>query len=365
MPLEYYTPIFYNFLLIVIFFVFLKSNIVEIQDNNNLKAKNNLGVFLLIFVIFYMGLRPVSGMYFGDMRTYSNTFQLYSVGGTIAGDKDVYFEYFMKWCSRIMSEGMFFLICAFLYTYPLYLFSKKVFKEYWFYSFLIIVISFSFWGYGVNGIRNGIATSLFLLGISREKKPGMILFLLLSVLVHKSSLILVVVYIITAKYKNSKWLLFFWFLAIPLSLTLGGFWEQFFLNFGFGEEDRIKGYLADEENEFQEQFRSVGFRWDFLLYSFTGVFTGWYFIFKKKFEDVFYSHIYNFYLITNAFWILVIRASFSNRFAYLSWFILGILIVYPFLKNQFFYRQHAVLGKIIVAYFLISYMFNIVLFKQN
>ena len=39
------------------------------------------------------------------------------------------------------------------------------------------------------------------------------------------------------------------------------------------------------------------------------------------------------YLTANAFWILVIRSSFSNRFAYLSWFLMAIIIFYPFFKH--------------------------------
>ncbi|MBA4135207.1 MAG: hypothetical protein C0525_10825, partial [Flavobacterium sp.] len=114
-----------------------------------------------------------------------------------------------------------------------------------------------------------------------------------------------------------------------------------------------------EDEEILEEFSAVGFRWDFLLYSISGVFTGLYFIFKKEFEDEFYKRLINLYLMTNAFWILVIRANFSNRFAYLSWFLLGVVIIYPFLKRVFFKEQHQIIGKIILAYFLFTYVLMI------
>ena len=37
-------------------------------------------------------------------------------------------------------------------------------------------------------------------------------------------------------------------------------------------------------------------------------------------------------MYANAFWIMVIRAEFSNRFAYLSWFLYPIVLAYPLLK---------------------------------
>jgi len=97
-----------------------------------------------------------------------------------------------------------------------------------------------------------------------------------------------------------------------------------------------------------------------LFYSAFGVFAGWYFIYKKRFEDPFYNQLLNTYLICNGFWILVIRANYSNRFAYLSWFMMGLVIIYPVLKKQLFKNQHWVIGKIIFAYFLFTYLMNVI-----
>ena len=86
------------------------------------------------------------------------------------------------------------------------------------------------------------------------------------------------------------------------------------------------------------------------------VFTGWYFIFKKNFNDKFYSHIFNIYLVCNAFWILIIRANFSNRFAYLSWFLMSLIIIYPFLKQQFFKKQELVIAKVTLFYYGFTFL---------
>ena len=177
-----------------------------------------------------------------------------------------------------------------------------------------------------------------------------------SYLTHNAMMIPAAAFLIAISLDKTKWFLYGWLLCIPLSLVLGGSLELFFND--LVESERTVGYLSDTD-EFSEQFSSTGFRWDFLLYSMSGVYAVWYFIIKQKYEDKTYSLICNTYLIANSFWILVIRASFSNRFAYLSWFLLGIVIIYPFLKRKFFSEQHILMGRLIFVYFAFTYIMNI------
>lgn len=361
-PLEYYTVIYYYFLLGIVFFAYIQSARLQIDESSNIAVKNTVGNILMVLIVLYMGSRPVSGKYFGDMRTYSDTFLGYASGRGVffETEKDIWFNAFMEASSKVMSVEMFFMLCTLLYVIPLYIASKRFFNEYWFYGFLILVTSFSFWSYGTNGIRNGIATSLFLLGISLDKKTLTYLLLIVAALVHKSMLIPIGAFIVASNYKNTKVYLLLWLAAIPLSLVLGSFWEGFFLNLGLFEDQRLESYFIGDD-EFDEQFSSTGFRWDFLAYSFTGVFAGWYFIMKREFEDKLYLNLYHMYLLANAFWVLVIRVNFSNRFAYLSWFMLGIVIIYPMLKFRFFEKHHFVIGRVLLAYFLFSFIMAVIL----
>jgi hypothetical protein len=163
-------------------------------------------------------------------------------------------------------------------------------------------------------------------------------------------------YLIASRIDKPKIFLIGWLLCIPLSLVLGSSLEMFFTDLVSNE--RASSYLTGDD-EFSHQFSSLGFRWDFLLYSFSGIFAGSYFIFKKKFEDKTYNLIFNTYVIANSFWVLVIRAEFTNRFAYLSWFLLGLVIVYPYLKAKFFHNQGVVLGKVIAVYFAFTYVMHL------
>lgn len=359
-PLAYYTPIFYYVMLVVVLTTLLNSQILGINDRRNKSYLQVMGIFVLIFVLFYMGLRPISGRYFGDMATYALYFDHYQQGGALTDLNDPLFKYLMLFSSKIMGVHAFFLVCAILYVVPLYFACKKWFPNYWFFAFLMLVVSFSFWSYGVNGIRNGIAGSLFLFAISREKRVFQILWILLAVNFHSSILLPSIAFILIQYHNKPKTYLLFWLVCIPLSLAAGGFWENLFANIGFGGERT--SYLT-EGNVNDDDFAYTGFRWDFLIYSATGVFAGWYFIFKKKFSDPFYFKLLNIYLFANAFWILVIRANFSNRFAYLSWFMLALVICYPLLKEHLLQQQYKKIGLILLAYFGFTFFMNIILAK--
>ena len=49
-----------------------------------------------------------------------------------------------------------------------------------------------------------------------------------------------------------------------------------------------------------------------------------------------YSYLLNSYILCNSFWVMMIRASYSNRFAYLSWFLYPVVLAYPLLKFPVF-----------------------------
>ena len=355
-PVEFYTPLYYHILLVVVLLTFLDCQIKPFLINSK-TTKFSIGGFLLFwFVLLYMGLRPINGI-FTDMTIYAFIYEQIVGGEAILDSKDFLFDYYMLLCSKVMTVENFFLTCAFVYVMPLYLVCKKWFGQSWFYAFLMLVVSFSFWAYGTNGIRNGMATSVFLLAISQEKRWQQFLWLLIATNLHASLQLPALGFIMTWVYNKSNFFFKFWLFSIPLSLVLPGFWESLF---GSMVEDDRAAYFTDET--YADSFSSFGFRWDFLFYSFTGVFAGWYYLFKKKYDNAVYLQLLNTFLFANAFWILVIRASFSNRFAYLSWFMLALVIVYPWLKKDFvMINKSKKLAVIILAYFSFTYIMNIIL----
>ena len=109
---------------------------------------------------------------------------------------------------------------------------------------------------------------------------------------------------------------------------MGNAVADFFANLGF--DDRLNRYITTQADE--QMFNRTGFRWDFLLYSSIPVIMGYYILFVKKTFNSTYLLLLGTYILSNSFWIMVIRAQYSNRFAYLSWFLYPIVICYPMLK---------------------------------
>ena len=354
-PLENYDGIFYNTLLILTLLISFHALIFDVKDEQSIDFFYVLGYFVVIFLTLYIGLRPVS-YHFGDMGTYGQVYTLMQQGVEVKIEKDYVFNYFMKWCSGFIDANYFFLVIAVFYIIPCALFAHKYFGKYWFYAMFMFIASFSFWPMGVNGLRNGMATSLFLFGLYfYNKKFWMYSFFILGYFMHASLFIPIVAFIISGFYKNPKVYLYIWLLAIPISLVGGSFWSTLFSGLGF--EDRTSGYLTKSE-EHLKSFSQTGFRWDFLVYSGAAVFAGVYFIFKKKITDPFYIHVFGVYCIANAFWILVITAAFSNRFAYLSWFLMPVIIAYPMFRYRIWKEQYKIFGGILFVYFMFTYYMN-------
>lgn len=358
LPIELYTPIYYYVTLLVVSLTFIHTQFKSIDDVDNVLYLKRTGALFFIFTILYMGLRPID-IAFIDMPGYNRLFEYYAYGGEIKSVKDPLFHIFTKFSSKIMSAQVYFFICALFYLLPLYIVCKKWFNNYWFFGFLFLAASFSFWSYGTNGIRNGMAGSFFLLGISRDKRLWQIVLITMAVSIHKTMLLPSAAFVFVNLYNKPKFVLIIWLLTIPISLFNGEFFEEIFSYIGFGEDNRLESYLMTEAS--QDRFNEVGFRWDFLLYSSIAVIAGWYFIFKRKFNDKVYSWLFTIYVLANAFWILVIRANYSNRFAYLSWFIIALLVIYPLLKQKFFVSQNSVIGVILVLYFSFTFIMNVVL----
>src|SRR5690606_2663239 len=93
----------------------------------------------------------------------------------------------------------------------------------------------------------------------------------------------------------------------------------------------------------------TGFRWDFVLYGALPIAVGAFFIYGKKRFDAFYLKLFCTYVITNAVWLLLITLPFSNRFAYLSWGIMGLVIAYPLIKWKVFKQQQVVFAVLLVG----------------
>ena len=256
-----------------------------------------------------------------------------------------------------MDYKAWFFVTALIYCLNHYIFSRRIAKEYAYLVLLMFFTSFLFYNYGINTIRAGLAASFLLLSLSFHNKSILFFgFILVAINLHASMLLPSAAMVIAKYYDKVKIYLYIWLFSIILSASLGHYFETM-LSSLFDFDQRLDYYLNTNADNTHYK---VGFRLDFILYSTMPVVVGYYFIVKKKFKDEFYSLLYNTYLMANSFWILVIRANFSDRFAYLSWFLYPILLVYPLLKQPLVRNQ----GRKIITIAFLNELFTYVMFLR-
>ena len=134
-----------------------------------------------------------------------------------------------------------------------------------------------------------------------------------------------------------KYMYIAWGIAILVSLAIGGYIDSLLSMMSYDQR------LADnlQNNNADGVVMAHRFRWDFLLYSSMPLLLGWYTIFKRNYYNKTYLILLGTYIYANCFWILAIRAIFSNRIAYLSWFLYPIVLAYPLFNFPVFKKQHS------------------------
>lgn len=352
-PLPNYIPIYLVVLSVFVIFVSLyslKYSDVIISTRPSLKLA---GVFFLLFFIFYIGLRPLSGQYFVDMITYAQIFDLIKNGAELDTlNIEVVFSFFMWLFTQFGSLDGFFLTTCALYILCIYFACKRWFSSHWVLPFCFIVMSAFFLAYGTNGIRNGLATSVFLLGLSHKHILRWAL-ILLSMFIHSSLALPVAAAVLFLFNKNLKHYLAGWFICLALAISVSSLGQL------LGSLDILNDKISDYANADASLagMGKVGFRLDFLLYGSFPIIVGLYFIIKQKFYDPIYNEIICIYITANAFWLLVMRIPFSNRFAYLSWFMYGLVIAYPLMKNKNFRYQNRYAATLLILLYLFNLLF--------
>lgn len=330
-----------------------------------LLAKNSMAPALIMVILYIIvtGLRPVHYM-FGDTVNYAATYaRTQPVFGEIDFHKEWLFALFRTWCKSMgFPVNVYFLLIEIGYLgFMFWAYKKALWENAWL-AMLFGLSAYSVFTYGVNGVRNGLACSIVTLAIifaAKDKNyfiTAVLCFLAMGI--HKSTLLPTAAMVGALFFiKKPKVALMFWLISIPVSLVAGGPVSNFFMGLGF--DDRAEAYMSGQNAQYGN-FSNTGFRWDFLAYSAMPVLLIWYVqkqIEKRRGElgiektaeeeetgvygagilaDAQSMRVFNvisiIYLLTNAFWVMVIKASFSNRFAYLSWFIYPLVLAYGVIR---------------------------------
>lgn len=350
-PIEFVAPWYYTTVYYALFLILSWMTVLYYMGSNQQKILHSEGspmqgvaLLLTITLAMFIGLRPVS-RFFGDSVAYNISFNLASEYIQVDFNSEWLLHNLMVYCKNSgLNVNEFFLIVAFGYYFGMFICSLILVRKNLWIAAIFFFISFSCYSYGVNGIRNGLACSIELIAIALLTQGGakrVLAFLLmfLALGTHRSTMLPTVAALAsTYIFKDTKQVLRFWVASIFISLAAGPLIEHFFAGLGFDE--RMSTYSSENASERDmAQFSQTGFRWDFLFYSMFPVILVWYVTQYRKFKDQTFNIIGNTYILCNAFWIMVIRSSFSNRFAYLSWFIYPIVIAYPLLRMSIWKDQ--------------------------
>lgn len=322
-------------------------------------------------LVLFLGTRPIDGV-FVDMTTYAMSFQVMQNTGR-GLYPDWLFNFFCESIANIGSVEVFFIACAAIYIIPLALGVHRVHGPWAYAAFLAFAGGFSFYSYGVNGLRNGMSTSLMIAAFAFwDRKLVMILLMVAAEGMHKSALLPIAAFFVAGFYSQPWFYAAIWTGALGMSVVAGERLSNFFIGAtALGDDERLSNYTAGAGLGADKG----GFRSDFVLYSIVPVVLAWLMAGPATKKDPFYRRLVCTYLLANTFWLVVMYAAFSNRFAYLSWFMMPWVIIYPFIpKSDTLGRVQpgprdepriAMLGAALVAHFAFTYIMAVFVYPNR
>ncbi len=349
-PIEFIQPYFYNLVyytsclilcwITVLYYIGSAQQKILHAEGSPIQSA---ALILSLMVIFFLGLRQISGE-FGDTFLYAYDYwRIEPEYQPISYHTEWLWDNMRAFCKLSgFNTHEYLLLIEFLYIGLMFVCALILMRKNLWIVMLFFFTAFSTYSFGINGIRNGLACSLTLVALSLfpdrgPKRVFSLVLMFLAVGIHRTVMLPCAAAIGTLFIiKDTKWSIRFWLASIGLSLVAGSIVTQFFTRLGF--DDRMSAYAIDASQS-SNAFSHTGFRWDFLLYSFFPVVMIWYVTRYRKFTDKTFTIMANAYLLCNAFWIIVIRSSFSNRFAYLSWFLYPVIMAYPTLRMNLWKDQ--------------------------
>lgn len=327
-----------------------KNGLVECSS----KPKNSLGTFLLaVFMVMFIGFRPASAA-FVDMMNYITYYHAFHEGSVFIFDKEaenLLFDNYFAWIGSMrLGTTFFFVTIAAIYFICTYIACKRMFPRDTLIAYLVFLAAFSTFSYGTNGVKAGAAAAIFLMAMSfRDNLKICIPLVLVSWGAHHSMIMVIVAFVLTLIYKNPKVYFAGWCFCLLVAVAHISFFQELFAGIlSDTGDDSGADYLNSVNEEWGGQ---TGFRIDFVLYSAMPILVGYWAVYKKRLQlSKIYTCLLNLYMTLNGTWMLCMYANFTNRIAYLSWFLYPIVLIYPFLNENWGAFRYKTLSKVVLAH---------------
>lgn len=337
---EYYITI-YLFIVVLVTFIYA----FRYRNQEFLGGMPLALFFMSVIMILFIGLRP---LYWGfiDMMNYSRGYDAnwgLPFKYDWSSENFIFDNWFLFCSSMLLDKSFFFLSIALIYFGGAAIACKKLFDRHSFMAYLFFLGAFSTFSYGTNGIKAGAAMSVFLMALAWWNNKKISIFLLwLSLGLHHSMLMPIAAFILCYFVRKPKLYFWGWIFCLILSAAHFTSFMDIISDFIAGSDAKASSYLVTDV----DWGGKTGFRFDFVLYSFMPILSGYYIIFKRKIVNTTYSFIWSLYCVINAFWLICMYAQFTNRIAYLSWGLYPIVLCYPYLAIRFDKRQYKWLANI-------------------
>lgn len=317
------------------------------------KSKSSWGTFsLALFMILFIGFRPASSA-FVDMMNYIEYYHAFNEGVIFSFDnnaENLLFDNYFAWIGSMrLGTTFFFVSIAAIYFICTYIACKRLFPRDTLIAYLVFLAAFSTFSYSTNGVKAGAAAAIFLMALSYRKNLMLCIpLILVSLGFHHSMIMVVVAFVLTLIYKNPKVYFAGWCMCLLVSVAHITFFQELFANILSDSGDSGADYLNSLDEEWGG---NTGFRIDFVLYSAMPILVGYWAVFKKRLQlSKIYTCLLNLYMTLNGTWMLCMYASFTNRIAYLSWFLYPIVLIYPFLNENWGASRYKTLSKVVLAH---------------
>lgn len=337
-----YEILFLKDLYLFIFIVLIILIFISIvKDNNNIKFV--FGLLICLFIVPFLGFRDLNvGV---DTLNYRDIYDTMPNSLSLIEFRDPIWDFVTFFFSNNRIDiSYYFLLSSFIYVYFAYSGAKSILQQNALYFLVLFLVVPNFALYGTNTIRTGIAASIFLYSFKwKNKKIKQALIFILSLFIHFSVIVPLLFYYLSARLKTIKISMSIWFLFLilaTLGISLGDVMPF--------EMERLSQYTSVKDNDVTTKVLN------FIIYSISPILLGVYTIYIKKKSDVLYIRLLNTYIFSNCIYVLTFNIMFSERFAYLSEFLMPLLLVYPIIKFKLFKNPQLKLASIFLIIFLIK-----------
>ena len=363
---NYYT-VYLIIVSIISFGVCYIYNIKKVSITQPLKKKRTtIGVLLIaIFMAIFIGFRPES-IVFVDTISYVKFYHFFYENKAFIFDKEaenLLFDNYLAWVgSQNLGTTFFFVSIAAIYFICTYIACRRIFPQDTLAAYLVFLAAFSTFSYGTNGIKAGAAASIFLLAMSyRENLKICIPLILVSWGFHHSMIMTVVAFILTLIYKNSKVYFAAWCFCLLVAIAHITFFQELFAEILSDSGDSGANYLSDVNSDWGGK---TGFRIDFVIYSAMPILVGYWAVYKKRLQlSNIYICLLNLYMTLNGTWMLCMYANFTNRIAYLSWFLYPIVLIYPYLNENWGPTRYKAFSLVMLAHLSFTLFMQFVFYR--